>query len=218
MAMEHQHEDLQARAEALLARKAASPEETRQQLVVAAFLEMHAQGFRNASLTRILERVGVTKGALYHHFRNKDELGYAVIDELIWAAARQLWGHLLEGEGHVVDRFQDLLRSEMQGADDDSVSYGCPINNLVQEMSSVDEGFRVRLERIQKAWREAITKALQDGQATGQVKLEVDAASMATLMVASYEGCNGIAKCARSSALFNQCLQAMVDQLETIRA
>jgi TetR/AcrR family transcriptional regulator, transcriptional repressor for nem operon len=218
MTMEHTHQDLHQAAETLLAKAPKGADETRQQLVLAAFLEMHEQGFRNASLSRILERVGVTKGALYHHFKNKDELGYAVIDEVIWTQAQATWGHLLEGEGHVVDRMADLLRGEMDGIDDASVSYGCPVNNLVQEMSSVDEGFRQRLERIQCAWREALQRAIEQGQADGQIRLEVDAARFATLMVASYEGCNGIAKCARSSQLFKDCVLGMIDQLETLRA
>ncbi len=217
MSYDDHHHDLHARAEAQLARHPGTAEETRAALVTAAFLEMHEQGFRNASLQRILQRVGVTKGALYHHFKNKDELGYAVIDEVIWTQAREMWGHLLEGEGHTVDRIQDLLRGEMQHADADRVNFGCPVNNLVQEMSSVDEGFRQRLERIQTAWREAMQQAIQQGQAAGQIKLEVDAARFATLMVASYEGCSGIAKCARSSELFTECMQAMIDQLETLR-
>jgi AcrR family transcriptional regulator len=217
MSQNHIQHDLHAAAAELLSRPPKGAEETRQQLVIAAFLEMHEQGFRNASLSRILERVGVTKGALYHHFKNKDELGYAVIDEVIWTQAKEMWGHLLEGEGHVVDRMADLLRHEMENADDNSVSYGCPVNNLVQEMSSVDEGFRQRLERIQSAWREAMRKAIELGQAQGQIRLEVDADRMATLMVASFEGCNGIAKCARSSDLFKDCLQGIIDQLELLR-
>jgi TetR/AcrR family transcriptional regulator, transcriptional repressor for nem operon len=217
MSQDNPQADLHAAAVELLARAPSGPEETRQQLVIAAFLEMHEQGFRNASLTRILKRVGVTKGALYHHFKNKDELGYAVIDEVIWTQAQAMWGHLMEGEGHVVDRMADLLRGEMDNADDDSVSFGCPVNNLVQEMSSIDEGFRQRLERIQTAWREAMQRAIELGQAQGQVKLEADAKRTAILMVASFEGCSGIAKCACSGELFKECLQGMIDQLETLR-
>jgi len=54
------------------------PQATRQALLLAAFEEIHEQGFRAASLDRILERAGCTKGALYHHFENKTALGYAV--------------------------------------------------------------------------------------------------------------------------------------------
>lgn len=212
------HLEVHAKAEQALARAGRTPEETRQALVLAAFEEMHVQGFRAASLQRILERVGVTKGALYHHFRNKDELGLAVIDEVIWGEAREMWDHLLEGDGHVVDRMQELLRAEMTGCDDDSVAHGCPVNNLVQEMSSVDETFRQRLERIQTKWRDKLQEALEKGQASREIIAELDPRRFATLMVASFEGCNGIAKCARSTELFKDCLQGMIDQLEGIRA
>ena len=55
----------------------------RQQILQAAYREIHVLGFQAASLSRILARTGVSKGALYHYFPNKTELGYAVVDELL---------------------------------------------------------------------------------------------------------------------------------------
>ena len=48
------------------------PAETRRRILEAAFAEMWRVGFRAASLEAILLEAGVTKGALYHHFRSKD--------------------------------------------------------------------------------------------------------------------------------------------------
>ena len=45
--------------------------------------EIHMHGFQGASINQIVEKAGVTKGALFHHFKGKTELGYAVIDEVI---------------------------------------------------------------------------------------------------------------------------------------
>jgi len=52
---------------------------TRRKILESAFHEIHRNGFQAASLNPILERTGVTKGALYHHFPNKQTLGYAVL-------------------------------------------------------------------------------------------------------------------------------------------
>jgi AcrR family transcriptional regulator len=60
-----------------------APEETRDAILTSAFDEMYEHGFQAASLSRILDRAGVTKGALYHHFGSKMDLGYAVVDEVI---------------------------------------------------------------------------------------------------------------------------------------
>ena len=58
-----------------------NPDLTRQTLLQAAFQEIYRSGFQAASLRNILSKVGITKGALYHHFGSKQELGYAVVDE-----------------------------------------------------------------------------------------------------------------------------------------
>src|SRR6202044_3625075 len=59
------------------------PERTRERLLRAASREIYRSGFQSASLDRILVSAGVTKGALYHHFENKEALGYAVVEEVI---------------------------------------------------------------------------------------------------------------------------------------
>ena len=65
--------------------RARDPERTRQHLLQAAFQEMYRSGYQSADLDAILGKAGVTKGALYHHFENKEALGYAVIEEVITA-------------------------------------------------------------------------------------------------------------------------------------
>ncbi|WP_164144447.1 TetR/AcrR family transcriptional regulator, partial [Serratia marcescens] len=51
---------------------ARDPARTRTALLGAAFDEMHRSGFRGADVETILDNVGVTKGALYHHFDSKE--------------------------------------------------------------------------------------------------------------------------------------------------
>jgi TetR/AcrR family transcriptional repressor of nem operon len=58
------------------------PVRTRQRLLQAAFQEVYHTGFQGSDLETILDGAGVTKGALYHHFENKEALGYAVVDEV----------------------------------------------------------------------------------------------------------------------------------------
>src|ERR1700727_474847 len=64
------------------------PERTRERLLQAASREIYRSGFQSASLGTILASAGVTKGALYHHFKNKEALGYAVVEEIISADVR----------------------------------------------------------------------------------------------------------------------------------
>lgn len=56
-------------------------ERTRNVILDAAAEAFEARGFAGASLSDILARAGVTKGALYFHFSSKEELAKALIEE-----------------------------------------------------------------------------------------------------------------------------------------
>ncbi|MFI6845870.1 TetR/AcrR family transcriptional regulator [Kitasatospora sp. NBC_00085] len=53
---------------------------TRQAVLLAAAEVFDERGYAAATMSEILERAGVTKGALYFHFRSKEELALAVIE------------------------------------------------------------------------------------------------------------------------------------------
>lgn len=56
-------------------------ERTRNAILDAAAEAFEARGFAGTSLSDILARAGVTKGALYFHFASKEELAKELIDE-----------------------------------------------------------------------------------------------------------------------------------------
>jgi AcrR family transcriptional regulator len=87
------------------------PERTRKLLLHAAFQEMHRSGFRSADLDAILAAAGVTKGALYYHFDNKDALGYAVVDEIVASLTREKWVRPLQNAKNPIDTLIRIVHS-----------------------------------------------------------------------------------------------------------
>src|ERR1035438_616394 len=67
------------------------PERTRERLLQAASREIYRSGFQSAGLGTILASAGVTKGALYYHFKSKEALGYAVVEEVIAPDVHGKW-------------------------------------------------------------------------------------------------------------------------------
>jgi AcrR family transcriptional regulator len=121
---------------------------TRRKILASAFHEIHRNGFQAASLNPILERTGVTKGALYHHFPNKQSLGYAVVDELIKATVLQIWLRPLEECTDPVDGLKRLINAAGKSISDEDIMLGCPLNNLCLEMSPIGDGFRQRVNHV----------------------------------------------------------------------
>ena len=127
-------------------RRVRAPDATRERLLTAAFEEIYRHGFQAASLDVILIRAGVTKGALYHHFQDKADLGYAVFDEVVKKGVLERWLSLLETDGDPLAALQHTFRQRAAALEDRDVELGCPLNNLAQEMSPIDPRFRKRIE------------------------------------------------------------------------
>lgn len=193
-------------------------DDTRAMLLESAAREIHRYGFRSASLSRILSETGVTKGALYHHFSNKRALGYAVLEESYAPEMRKTWIEpLTKPKVNAVSTLIGIIEKAGAEMSPQDLERGCPINNLAQEMSPVDAGFRTRIEALLAEWRSAIEQALRRSQTDGTVSSHVRPAATATFIVASLEGCIGMAKNAQSHEILQQCGAALVDYLDNLR-
>jgi len=193
-----------------------NPDLTRRALLDAAFEEIRIHGFQAASLSNILAKTDVTKGALYHHFPDKKKLGYAVVDEILDEIVRAKWIEPLT-QGDPIDVMMQTLNAEGCEIANEKVFVGCPLNNLAQEVSSLDAGFRKRIARLFALWRNGISAALQRGQSEGCVRKDVNTDAAATFIVAAIEGCLGMAKSANDIGLLHECGAGLMQYLETLR-
>src|SRR5215510_5824973 len=119
--------------------RARTADDTRRKIVRAAFEEFYRNGFQGGSLNHIVDLAGTTKGALFHHFEGKNQLGYAVVEEVIEPHLEEVWFDPLANS---IDPIEDLKRI-IQGFVKERVGTGrlekgCPLNNLAQEMSPLD--------------------------------------------------------------------------------
>ncbi len=180
------------------------PDITHQKLLEAAFHEVHLYGFQAASLGQILGRAQVTKGALYHHFSDKKSLGLAIINELISPYIRANFIQPLQTTEYPLQTLIELIQRPSTMQSDEMVKLGCPLNNLLQEMSPVDNDFRHALNTVLEEWRSCIAQALQRGQQAGQIRVDINPDHIALFVVAALEGCIGIAKNLQSLATLQQ--------------
>ncbi|MFJ3516438.1 MULTISPECIES: ScbR family autoregulator-binding transcription factor [unclassified Streptomyces] len=92
--------------------------QTRKLILKVAADEFAANGFRNTSLQTIAVRAEITKGAIYHHFSNKENLAASVVEEHY-----ALWPALVSDSGaaglpafetivHLLDRVAETFRDD----------------------------------------------------------------------------------------------------------
>ena len=69
--------------------------ETREKLLESAMAEFSENGYMKASLRKICADAGVTTGALYFFFKNKNDLFKAIVDEPLKELCRLLTEHYI---------------------------------------------------------------------------------------------------------------------------
>lgn len=197
-------------------RRFRDPQRTRERLLQAAFREVHRTGFQSAGIDTILAATNVTKGALYHHFESKEALGYAIVEEVIAKLVHDRWLRPMLSNGQPIDILIGIVRQLPVRPQD--IRDSCPLLNLAQEMSPLDEQFRKRLERLFLAWQEGIATLLRKGQSQGAVRRDLNPQETASFLVAMVEGHASLAKVAQDAKVWEVGIRNIVGWLKSLRA
>ena len=193
------------------------PEQTRRDILEAAFTNIHRRGFQAAGLADILAETKLTKGAFYHHFRSKTALGYAIVDETLKRYIESWWIEPLADTKDPLEALAQLIQERLSSGIPAMLRLGCPLNNLTQEMAPVEEGFRQRLEGLYRLWRKGLSRALRHGQQHGTVRTDVDTDEAAAFIIAALQGAFGQAKASQSLDVFQECMGGLTHYLTSLR-
>jgi AcrR family transcriptional regulator len=158
-------------------------ERTRMAVLAAAAQVFAESGYRASSLAMVAQRAGVTQSGVLHHFKNKEQLLHAVLEEHEREDDVMIRGVLREdGLGVLVALHDALLR-----AMDDRVAVRL-FTVLVAESSAVDhpghDYMRDRYDRL----RRRVVAALRAGVVAGDLRDDVDVNALATAFIALLDG------------------------------
>jgi TetR/AcrR family transcriptional regulator, transcriptional repressor for nem operon len=130
--------------------------DTKDLLLEITFDEVYTYGYQGASVLKILEKAELNKGSLYHYFKNKKEM----VLEAVEIKSREIFGQKYEaianGEAPYLEKFEKMLIESY-----DLISQrGCPLANLIQEMSNHDKDFDILLKNKYDGLRNIIENIL----------------------------------------------------------
>ncbi len=191
--------------------------DTRQKILLAAFTEIHHYGYQAASIQNIINHAGVTKGALYHHFKSKHELVVALLDEVFSQYVENTFITPMNDTNDPITTLINTLNTIKDQMTDEDIALGCPLDSLAQEMAPIDEGIQSQICQLYENKQQALTAAFLRGQKAGTVISEVNPKSIALMIMATMQGCMGIAKSAHSIDSLIQCGAGLIHYLEQLR-
>jgi AcrR family transcriptional regulator len=164
--------------------RVAAGRETRARLLDAAITRLAASG-PDASFDTIAADVGVTKGALYHHFGSKDGLVEEVFKEAVRRHAERVIADSSVGTGR--ERLQGLIRTSAR-----LYGSGTPFYRLLLRLHVEAGTSRPSLapiaRQVQRRQREYMTGLVREGQADGSIRADIDAAALGDTVNAALQG------------------------------
>lgn len=186
-------------------------------ILQANYQAMRKHGFQGVRPDKVIVDLGITKGALYHYFPSKKDLGYAVVEEIISPNYLGLYAHLRDSQDNPIDLILDRLHFLLHPANPADIQLGCPLNNLMLEMSPLDEGFRLRLSRILNGMHRNLAAGLQLGISRGLIQAETDAEAAAWMILSTVEGAFGLAKSLQDPGVMHQTYLQLSQYLDSLR-
>src|SRR6266849_374188 len=192
------------------------PERTRAAILEAAFIEIYENGFQATSIDEIVARASMTKGAFFSHFHSKNELGYALVDEVLKEMTLERWIRPVAAYKNPVQGIITRFRKIIDTTPEEHIALGCPFNNLTQEMSSVDPVFRDKIQAVLLMWIEETEKYLRKAQTEGYLKKNVNTKQVAEFVVMVEEGSFAIVKNLRDKKVYWALYESLKQYLESI--
>lgn len=159
---------------------------TRERLLSETTRLVHRSGFSRTSVNTVLQAAGIKKGALYHHFPGKDELGLAVL-----ARARTVFLAFIDTALTAPTPLEDIDRffaAALQAHRDMGFVGGCLWGNTALEMSDSSPAHTEIVAKVFDEWIFRMERVIRAGQEAGQIRTDLPAGDLARLVVAGIEG------------------------------
>lgn len=180
-------------------------ERTKQFIIEKVAPIFNKKGAYGTSLNDITEATGLTKGAIYGNFQDKDTLALACFEHNLKFFQKGLYKSLAS-TGNAWIKLEKLFGFYEDGFQQVYLNGGCALMNSTVE---ADDGYPLLRDRVKKTfeiWRSELEGVILEGQETGEFKAEAHASDMANLIIAGIEGGILIAKGTQNMSGFNSLL------------
>jgi TetR/AcrR family transcriptional repressor of nem operon len=180
---------------------------TREAVIAAAMRLIPVHGYNAMALDDVLRESGVGKGNFYYHFKSKEDLGHAILDQIVDGfLERTLAPCFADPDGAPLGQIRCFLDRVVEAQRERNCVGGCVMGNLASELSDIHEGFRTRLATLFTAWQARLATALDSARRRGELASGSDPETVARFVVASLEGAILLAKVSKDIRVMEQCV------------
>lgn len=162
-------------------------EQTKQLIIEKALPIFNTKGYNAASLSDITSATGITKGAIYGNFKNKDEVATASFEHGVMIVLNHI-NDRVKAEKNAPDKLRAVVDYYAEYVNNPPIPGGCPVLNSSIEAADNLPFLKSKVIRTIAQIKDSLTKIINRGIQEGQIKKEVDADEFAVFFYATIEG------------------------------
>lgn len=190
---------------------------TRSRILEAAYDQIYKRGFQQTSIDNIMAEANITKGAFYYYFRSKDQMGIAVINEIVGPGLTHDFTLELYSVLDPMDAIYQAIHTLLLGQKSLNDARGCPVSNFIQEMTPWHTQFSGELTNITRQWTQAIARKIEEGKANTLVRAEINPMDVALFLISGYWGIRNLGKLGNSRKVYTAYLAQLKTYLSSLR-
>ena len=188
-------------------------ERTREFIVEKTAPIFNRKGYSGTSMSDMTEATGLTKGAIYGNFENKDEVALAAFDFNLQRMIQRVRA-AQSTDATALGKLQAYITIYRKGLFNPTLSAGCSIVNTGVEADDTHPQLKKKVTEAVGSWHRSISAIVHQGIRQGEFKEGTDVAAFASLMIAMIEGGITVSKISGDMSYIEQSL----DQLEKLIA
>ncbi|WP_312554591.1 TetR/AcrR family transcriptional regulator [Empedobacter brevis] len=192
-------------------------EATRLNILQKAYELIYQNGYQTTSIDDILATTKVTKGAFYYHFKNKDEMGIAIIKEILQPKFINQITQTFSLETNTVEALYIMITKLLSDNDFMKFEHGCPVSNLIQEMTPKSFSFTEALQELTQEWQNIIVKNIEAGKKADFIKPNVQPQSVALFIISSYWGIRNFGRMNSGNNAYRSYLKELKNYLNSLK-
>jgi TetR/AcrR family transcriptional repressor of nem operon len=162
-------------------------EETRQTIIEKAAVIFNKNGYQRTTMSTLSRALGLTKGAIYGHFADKDELAVEAFRYGVQQVSERVRARLQLHEG-AVDKLRGFASTFLDFFDEIVQSGGCPILNTAADSDDAHPQLHGEVRRVLTAWEGRLVAMVNTGKESGEIRADADAELFAATFIALIEG------------------------------
>lgn len=175
---------------------------TRLNILQKAYELIYTKGYQATSIDEIIATTKVTKGAFYYHFKNKDEMGIAVVNEVLSATTGYHFQLSAIIDRDPVETIYQMMHELLIENKFMKVEYGCPVSNLVQEMTPWHDNFREALKKEAAEWEKRLVTILENGKKNAFIRQDVNSVQATFFILSGYWGIRNFGKLQNDQSVY----------------